>query len=326
MQNTDLTYEMIEQAGARISTYLNPTPLIQDRQLGEKLNCQIFYKPEMLQCTGSFKIRGALNKILSLSKKEQKRGILCSSSGNHGKACAYIGKQMNIRVVVVLPDDTPRDKVDGILSLGGEVQFGPRLYDERWKMVQQEAEKTGAVIVHGYEDYLVMAGQGTLAIEMLEEHPDLDTIVVPVGGGGLISGVAVAAKTIKPDIKIIGVQASASAAYVESFRAGYPIEIEHHDSIADGIGCRRPGENPYPLIMKYVDEFVAVEEIHIKQATKMVAAHAKVLAEPTACVGVAAMIGGQIKPSKDEQIGMVLTSGNWDIERLGEIYENIIIE
>ncbi len=320
MPNPNLTFSMVEQAAKLIAPYLTKTNLLQDNQLGLEHGCQIFYKPEMLQTTGSFKIRGAINKMLSLTSDERTRGIICSSSGNHGKACAYLGKMLQARVIVVLPDDTPHAKAAGIQELGGEVIFGPRLYNDRWNMVRTETEKNGYTIVHGYEDYLVMAGQGTIALEMLEEQPDLNTIIVPVGGGGLISGIAVAAKALNPHIRIIGVQAKASDAYVESFKAGHPVEVPCFESLADGIGCRRPGDNPYPIITEYVDEFIAVEESDIKKATKLVAEHTKVIAEPTACVGVAAMLSGQIITHKDEKIGFVLTSGNWDIDRLGQIY------
>lgn len=320
MPNENLTFAMIVDANNHIAPYLKHTQLLQDYTLGKAQNCQIYYKPEMLQTTGSFKIRGAINKILSLTDEERAKGIICSSSGNHGKSCAYIGKLLNIRVIVVLPDDTPHAKVMGITELGGEVIFGPRLYSERWQMVREETQKNGYTVVHGYEDYFVMAGQGTLAIEMLNDQPDLETIVVPVGGGGLISGIAVAAKSINSDIRIIGVQAKASDAYVESFKVGYPVEVPCFKSLADGIACRRPGDNPYPIIMEYVDELVSVEESDIKKATKLVAENTKVIAEPTACVGVAAMISGQISTHTDEKVGFVLTSGNWDIDRLGQIY------
>lgn len=321
MPDSNLTYSMIQDAAATIAPYLLPTQLICDHTLSTSYNCQVYYKPEMLQTTGSFKIRGAMNKILSLTDEEREKGILCSSSGNHGKACAYACKLLGgLPLTVVLPDDTPHAKADGITALGGQVLYGPRLYSERWKLVNEVQKEKGYTIVHGYEDYSVMAGQGTIAIEILFEEPDLDTIVVPVGGGGLIAGIAVAAKAIKPDIKIIGVQAKASDAYVESFRIGKPVEVPCFESIADGIGCRRPGKHPYPIIMEYVNDFVAVEEEDIVRATKLVAEHAKVIAEPTSCVGVAALLSGQIVPSRNEKIGFILTSGNWDIDKLGKIY------
>lgn len=328
MSYNDLTFEMIQNATQRINPHIIHTPLLKEYALSEELECDAFCKPEMLQRTGSFKIRGALNKILSLSPEQQKHGIICSSSGNHGKACAYICQKYHIPAVIVLPEDTPSEKTDAIRSYGAEVILGPRLYDDRWKMVKKEQKKHGYTIVHAYEDYEVMAGQGTIGLEIINDLPDskpLDTIVVPVGGGGLISGISTAVRTLSPSTKIIGVQAKASPGYAVSFKAKKPIETECFPTLADGITCRKPGIHPFPVILDKVDEIVTVEENDITDAVRLIAKSTKLIAEPTSSVVVAAVLGGQIKVQKDERICFVLTSGNWNIELLGKLYnkENV---
>lgn len=320
MEKTIISLQDIKDAAARIQPHIYRTPLLFENTLSEKLGCQVFLKPEMLQITNSFKLRGALNKMLQLSEENRKKGIICSSSGNHGKACAYLGKLTGTRIIVVLPEDTPAAKAEGIKELGGEVIYGPRLYQERWEMVRKEQEKHSYTLLHGYEDYDVMAGQGTLALEVLEDLPDIDTFIVPIGGGGLIAGLATAVKETNPHINVIGVQAKASDAYVKSRKAGHQVEAPCLPSLADGLSCRRPGINPYPIVEKYVDELLSVEEADIAMAVKMVAMESKLIAEPSSCVGIAALLGGEYQPKSDEKICFVMTSGNWDIDKLGELY------
>jgi threonine dehydratase len=322
MENNTVTLQDVQEAAKRIEKYIRHTPLLCEENMEKALQCKVYLKPEMLQVTGSFKMRGALNAIFSLTEEEREKGIICSSSGNHGKACALAGIMTKTHVVVVLPDDTPEAKIKGIEELGGEVILGPRMYSDRWKMVREIQAEKGYTIVHGYEDYKVMAGQGTLALEVLEDMSDIDTIVVPVGGGGLISGVATAAKALKPDIKIVGVQAKASDAYVESFQAGHPVEAPCFPSLADGLTCRRPGENPYPIIENLVDEFVAVSEEDIAKSVKLIAQEAKLIAEPSSCVGVAAVLGKELKVREDEKVCFILTSGNWNIDWIGMLLKD----
>lgn len=319
MEKEKLTIEMIKNAAERIRPYVRRTPLLREKTMDKVLHCRTWIKPEMLQISGAFKMRGAVNKLMSLTEEEKAKGIICSSSGNHGKACAMTGKMLGIRVIVVLPDDAPKVKIESIKQLGGEVILGPRLYQKRWDMVREEVAKHGYTIAHGYEDYEVMAGQGTLGLEILEDEPDIDTIMVPVGGGGLIAGVATAVKALKPGIKVVGVQAKASDAYVQSAKAGHPVEVECLPSIADGLTCRRPGINPYPIIQKYVDDFVSVDEESIREAVRLTASEAKLIAEPSSAVGIAALLSGEYKADPEEKVAFIATSGNWDIDRIGEI-------
>lgn len=321
-----LMLQDIIDAEKRIRPYIFRTPLLRTGNMDEDLKCRVYLKPEMLQVSGAFKMRGAVNALFSLTEEQRERGIICSSSGNHGKACALAGRMTGTHVVVVLPEDAPKAKADGIRALGGEVIFGPRLYSERWNMVKEEERKHGYTIVHGYEDYPVMAGQGTLGLEILEDLPYVDTILVPVGGGGLISGVAVAVKSLRPNVQIIGVQARASEGYVRSLHCGYPVEVEVGTSLADGLTCRRPGTNPFPIIQKYVDDCVSVSEDSIAEAVRLIADKASLIAEPSAAVGVAAILEGMYQPEREENVVLILTSGNWDMDKIGKILNHEHVE
>lgn len=318
MKKTSLTLQDIYEVKERIKPYIVHTPLLRARAMEDIFGCQVYLKPEMFQVSGAFKMRGALNRILLLSQEEKERGIICSSSGNHGKACATVGQMTGTRVVVVLPEDIQQKRREAIENLGAEVLLGAD-YRKRYQMVQEAVQKNGYTIVHPYEDYEVMAGQGTIGLEILEDLPEVDTIIVPVGGGGLIAGIATAVKEIRPNTKIIGVQSEASAPYVESFRVGHPVEVTSAPSLADGLTGAKPGINPYPIIEKYVDDLVSVTEADIRKAVKLVAEQAKLIAEPSSCVGIAAVLGGRYKARSDEKVCFVLTSGNWDIEAIGKI-------
>ena len=326
MEKTTVTLEDIQSAAKRIAPYVRRTPLLRQEAMGKLLGCDVYLKPEMLQVTGAFKLRGAMSKILSLTEEDRAKGIITSSSGNHGQACAFAGEKLGMHVTVLVPNDTPLIKVNNARRMGAEVILWDRSYDKRWAKVHEEVAEHGYTIVHPYEDPMVMAGQGTIALEIMEDLEDLDTIIVPIGGGGLISGISTAVKALKPSVRVIGVQASASAAYAESRKVGKPVEVPCLPTVADGLSCRRPGNNPYPIIEKNVDDIVAVEEKDILEATKMVAKEAKLVAEPSACVGIGAILGGKIKVRPDEKVAFVLTSGNWDIDMLGKVYNDIPVE
>ena len=319
MEKTGVTLNDVREAASRIRPHIRRTPLLRQENMDQAAGCALHLKPEMLQITGAFKLRGALSKILALSPEERGKGIITSSSGNHGQACAYAGRMLGIPVTVVLPEDTPSIKVENARAMGANIILWDRRYDERWKKVRREVADHGYAIVHAYEDFTVMAGQGTVALEILEDLPDVDAILVPVGGGGLISGIATAVKETVPRVRVIGVQAEASAAYCASRAAGKPVEVACLPTIADGLSCRRPGENPYPIVEKYVDELVAVDEESIRRAVRLLARNAKLVAEPSAGVGIAALLSGAVKTRPGEKVCAVLTSGNWDVDMIGKI-------
>ena len=321
-EKTCVTLQDVKEAAERIKPYIVRTPLLKGSDgLDEALGCKTYLKCENLQKTGAFKLRGACSKFFSLTQEEKDAGIITSSSGNHGKACAYLGKLIGCKSVVVLPDDSPMAKQNGIRALGAEVILADRLYDKRWAHVREQVAEHGYTIIHAYEDYTVMAGQGTIALEILEDLPDVDTIIVPVGGGGLISGVATAAKAINPNIKIVGVQPKAADAYVKSRKAGEPVETECYPTIADGITARRPGTNPWPIIQELVDEMVSVSEEALHEAIRLVTWEAKLYAEPSSVSGVAAVLSKEYVPAPDEKVAFIVTSGNWDLDLYGKILE-----
>ncbi len=319
MNKESLNIDDIKQAKERISPYINRTKLIHAETMDSILNCNVYLKPEMLQKTGAFKLRGALNTVFLLDEESRKKGIITSSSGNHGQACAYIGKMLNIPVTVVLPDDTPKIKVERTKKHGANIILEDRSYEKRWIRVNEEVEKHGYSVVHPYENFNVMAGQGTIGLEMLEDLPYLDKVVVPVGGGGLISGISTAIKEINPKIRVIGVEPAAAAPYFESRKQHKRVSVGNEPSIADGLTTREAGINPYPIIEKYVDDLIVVDEDSIKQAVKLVASEAKLFAEPSSCVGIAAVLSGKLEVSKEENVAFVLTAGNWDIDKIGKI-------
>lgn len=320
MEKNGLTLKDIYEAEKRIQPYTVRPPLLRPGTLDEVLGCEVYLKPEMLQVTGAFKMRGATNKILSLSEAERSKGIITSSSGNHGQACALAGRTIGIKVTVVLPEDAPQIKIKKVKAFGANVLLGPRNYKERMKIVREEREKHGYILVHAYEDFAVMAGQGTIALEILRDCPGIETILVPIGGGGLISGISTAIKEINPKIRVIGVESEKCAPYAESRKAGRRIEVEFLPTIADGLACREPGDNPYPIIEKYVDDIVTVDEEDIKTGMRLIATHAKLIAEPSSSVGIAALLSKRIKLRPDEKVCSVLTSGNWDIDMIGKIF------
>ena len=319
-----LTLDDIKKAKERISGYIRRTPLWEEGRLEEFVGCKLYLKPENLQLTVAFKIRGALNTALSLSKDELEKGIITSSSGNHAQACAYVGRMLGIHATVVIPEDAPKVKINNAKRMGAEVILWDRSYAKRWEKVYEEEKLHGYIPIHPYEEPRVMAGQGTIGLEILEDLPDVQTVVVPIGGGGLISGISTAIKETNPNLRVIGIQAAASCPYYASRMAGKPTPppFNGEETLADGISCTAVGKNPYPIIEKYVDEIVTVEEDSIKQAVKLIADKAKFIVEPTSAVVIAAFLEKKFKVDKDEKVCALLTSGNYDIDKLGKIYND----
>ncbi|MEA5084940.1 MAG: threonine/serine dehydratase [Lachnospiraceae bacterium] len=326
MEKTTVTLQDVQEAAERIQPYVRRTPLLREKNMDKRLGCEVYLKPEMLQITGAFKLRGALSKILSLTPDQLKNGIITSSSGNHAQACAYAGELLGVHTTVVIPEDAPSIKIENAKAMGAEVIVWHRNYDQRWKKVREEVAEHGYTIIHPYEDYTVMAGQGTIALEIMEELPSVDTVLVPIGGGGLISGISTFLKESKSNVRVVGVQAATSCAFYVSRQNGSPSEVPILPTVADGLSCRRPGENTYPIVEKYVDEIVIVEEEDIKEAVRFLARQAKLVAEPSACVGIAALMSGKVKTRPDEKVCSVLTSGNWDIDMIGKIFNNEPVE
>ncbi|MCA1451554.1 threonine/serine dehydratase, partial [Ensifer sp. IC3342] len=270
--------------------------------------------------TGAFKIRGALNKALSLSREEIANGIIATSSGNHAQGLAYAARMLGVKAILVLPVTTPKIKIENTKALGAEVILFDGDTAARWKRVYEIAEENKYAAVHAFEDPSVMAGQGTIGCEILRDLDDIDTVIVPVGGGGLISGIATAIKETKPSVRVIGAEPALTPKYFHSRINRERTSLPLKNTIADGLRISVPGQNPYPIIEKYVDEIVLVEDEHIIAGMRALAKDAKLIAEPAASIGVGALLAGAIDVKPDEKVCAVLSGGNWDLRDLAEIY------
>lgn len=281
----------------------------------------MYFKPECLQLTGSFKIRGASNKILTMTDEEKEKGIIASSSGNHALGVAYAAKMLGIKATLVLPTNAPQVKVDNAKKLGAEViqhGFGSI---ERYKKLYEIVDEKHYSVVHSFNDPMLIAGQGTVGYEIMQDLKDVDTVVVPLGGGGVLAGVATAVKSINPKCRVIGAEPERIPRYSESRKQGKPVTVELKDTLADGLMITTTGTNTYPLIEEYVDEIVPVPEYAIAKALNYIVYKAKVVVEPSAAIGVAALISGGFKVKPGEKVCFVLTGGNIDPKKLVDLTE-----
>lgn len=313
-----VNYEDVKMAKLRINKYIYHTPLEKSMNLSYE-GTNIYLKLENQQKMRCAKIRGALSKITSLTKEEKEKGIAAISSGNHGAAVSYASNLLGIEnVTIYVPTTTPKSKVEKIEYYGAEVVNIGKNYDEAHEMGLKEIEKSGKTFIDPCSDKIVLAGQGTIAIEILEENPDIDTIIVPVGGGGIITGISVAAKAINPDIKIIGLQTAACPAMVAALRDEIFYEMyETQDSICDAL-VGGVGYIPYKMAKTQIDDIIVVEEEDIADAVKHLILEEKIIAEPAGAIGV-----GAIKKNpeifKGKNVAVVLTGGNIDKELMLEL-------
>ncbi len=304
-----ITIRSIYEAQKRISPYIYQTPLLRLHNLDRYLGCQVYAKMESMQKTNSFKVRGALNALLTLPQDALARGIITASSGNHGKAIAYAAQQVGAKARVVVPDNAPKVKVQGIQSYGAEIIYS--VPSERFDLAKQLSEEHSWSFVSPFDDVAIMAGQGTAALEILEQLPDVDYLIVPIGGGGLISGVSVAVKETNPQIKVIGVEPTAVARYTRSLAAGHPVTMpKTAKSVADGLQTLAPGELNYPIVEKYVDEVVTVDEENILTATKLFLTEGKLLAEISSCITLGAFLQGAVSLRPTDKAVLFISGGN----------------
>ena len=300
--------------GAResLSPYIKCTPLLRSENLDEVLNCRVHFKPENLQVTGSFKARGAANKLLSLTKEEISRGVITASSGNHAQGVAYAGKILGINTTVILPEDVAEIKLEGCKSFGAEIIKHGKSSAERRARAEEIKNERGLTSIHSYDDLSVIAGQGTIGLEILDSLNDADCVVVPVGGGGLISGVAAAIKEKGAKTRIIGVETAAIPRYTVSLKEGKPATVMIQDTCADALKAVKAGVMNFELIKKYVDEIVTVEDNFIVKAFELIVINTKLLAEISSCIVVGAALNGKIKFNEDEKVVFLLSGGNID--------------
>ncbi len=317
--------EEVKKAKKRLEGVVKNSPYAYARELSPLAKSDVYIKKENLQITGSFKLRGAFNKVAALHEKGVK-GVIAASAGNHAQGVAYSAKYFGMNATIVMPEATPLTKINGVEAHGANVVLYGKNFDEAYAKSQELAHAKGYAFVHPFADDLVIAGQGTIALEMLEVTPDLDAIIVPVGGGGLISGVAAAAKAIKPDIKVYGIAASGAPAMKQSFEAKQPIDSVSVKTIADGIAVRDTSEKTLGYIIEYVDDMVLVDDEEIANAILFLLEKQKLVVEGAGATGVAALLHEKLPRLQNQKVGVVLSGGNIDVTMLSVIIEKGLLK
>lgn len=317
-----ITLQDVQAAKARLAPYIVRTPLLRIPALDEALGCEVYLKFEGFQVMGAFKIRGAMNKALSLTPEELAKGLVCASSGNHAQGVACAAKRLGTSAVIVMPTTAPAVKVDGVKSFGGEVELVGTLSSEREARAEQLQQEQGMVNIHPYADPYVAAGQGTMGLEILEDLPDVDAVAVPIGGGGMISGVSTAIKGLAPQVKTIGVEPAGAPRYSVSRAAGKPMELDKVDTIADGTRTDHANPGNFEMIQARVDELCTVEDEYIRKAMYLLMTKAKITVEPSGAMPVAAALAGKLPVEKGAKVAFVLSGGNVDPKLAAEILAN----
>lgn len=315
-----LTLEMIKVARQRMAGVAHFTPLDYSHTFSRLTGNNVYLKLENTQKTGSFKIRGAYNKVMSLSDEEKARGVIAASAGNHAQGVAYAAARAGLTSTIVMPEGAPISKIMAARGYGAQVILAGGGYDEAYHHALEIQETKGATFIHGFDDVEIMAGQGTIALELLEQLPELEAVLVPVGGGGLMAGIALAMKSLKPAVRIIGVQAAGAPAVYNSYRAHELIESSSTSTFADGIAIRRPGKITFDIIRRYVDDIVTVDDEEISGAILMLLEHSKLVVEGSGAVGLASLIYQKTSLTGVNAV-VVLSGGNIDVNILSIIIE-----
>lgn len=313
-----LTTDLINEARERITPRIHRTPVVTSRQFNEVAGKEVFFKCENLQRAGAFKIRGATNKIRSLSDEEKRRGIVAFSSGNHAQAVALAGREAGVRVLVAMPDDAPKAKVAATRDYGAEIIFYDRLSEDRQKFALDLAERERLVMVPPYDDYLILAGQATCGIELLEEVPDLDCLLAPCSGGGLFAGVATAARTINSRIRCFPVEPASADDTRQSFVKGERVGIPPPPTIADGLRVQIPGELTFPIVQQLAEDVLTVTDEEIIETLRFVLTRMKLLVETSGVTAAAAVMFKKL-PADVKRVGVVLSGGNIDPDLLAKL-------
>ena len=321
-----LEIEKIYKAKDRIKGTVLKTPFSYAPHLSEISDCEVYLKKENLQITGAFKIRGAYNKIASLNDDERRCGVVAASAGNHAQGVALSAKKFDIKAVIVMPESTPLTKINGVKHYGAEVVLHGANYDEAYAYAIELAKENSATFVHPFEDEEVIAGQGTVALDILDACKDLDAVVIPVGGGGLISGMALAIKSINPNIEVIGVSAKGAPALKKSFEQKKPICTKSVRTIADGIAVRDTSEVTLKYMLENVDRFVSVDDLEIANAILFLLENQKLVVEGAGSVGVAALMHNKLEHLKGKKVAIVLSGGNVDVTLLSVIIEKGLLK
>ncbi|MBM4263455.1 MAG: threonine ammonia-lyase [Deltaproteobacteria bacterium] len=320
-----VTFVDVEEARERIKERIYLSPFAYSETISRMSGNRVFFKLDNLQMTGSFKERGALNRLLTLNAEESRRGVIAASAGNHGMALAFHSQRLGINATIVMPKQAPLIKVSRVRHYGARALLHGADYDEAFAEAQRLSQAEGLTYIPAFNDPWVVAGQGTIGLELYEQNPDLDAVIVPVGGGGLIGGIALVLKTLKRDIRVIGVQAESVPSMRVALQSGAPVRVPPALTIADGIAVRRVGETPLALVKEFVDEIVTVSEGEIANAVLMLLEIEKTVAEGAAAVPLAALINKKVTLD-GKNVGLVISGGNIDMNLIARIIEKGLIQ
>jgi threonine dehydratase len=321
-----VTFDDVRAARERIAAHVHRTPVLSSRQIDERVGCRVVFKCETFQRVGAFKARGAFSRLTLLTPEERKRGVVAFSSGNHAQAVALAARELGVPATIVMPMDAPASKVAATRGYGARVILYDRLGGEdREAIARKFVEGDGATLVPPFDDNMIIAGQGTLGLELLEDAPDLEVIVTPCGGGGLLSGVSLAARGINPEIRLYGVEPEAGDDMQRSLAAGQPVSIPLPATIADALQTTRPADRTFAIVRELTEGIVTVSDLELRRAMAVLASRMKILVEPGGSAAFAALLHGKIPDVAGRKVGVVLSGGNVDLERFGSLVEGVEI-
>jgi threonine dehydratase len=315
----NLTLDDVRAAAGRLRDRVYRTPVITSQAYDDASGYTVFFKCENLQRAGAFKIRGALNKLLTLTDEERRRGVVAFSSGNHAQGVALAARLTGTSAVVCMPTDAPALKLEATRGYGAEVVLYDRQKDDREALARRIADETGRVVVPPFDDYAIMAGQGTAALELMEDVEELDVLVAPVGGGGLMAGCSTVARALRPDITIVGVETDTANDTYLSLRRGERVSIPPPPTIADGIRLTTPGALTFPILRENLADVALVSDAQVIEAVRFLALRVRIVVEPTGAVSAAAVLSGALPVARGARVGVVLSGGNIDPAMLIEI-------
>jgi threonine dehydratase len=316
----------IQAARRTLRDIITATPILPEERLGQELGARVFLKAENTQRSGSFKIRGAYNTISRLTAAERARGVIAHSAGNHAQGVALAAKLLGVPATIVMPERAPLTKVASTRRYGAEVLLHGATFDDAGALAREIQRERDMTFVHAFNDERVIAGQGTLGLEIVESLPELGLLVVPIGGGGMISGIAIAVRGLMPDVRIVGVQAAGCASIPQSLAAGEPIVAPSARTIADGIAVKRPGDLTLPIIRALVDDVVTVDDDAIARRIAYLVQYARQVVEGAGAAGVAALLSGAVKPRSGETVCVVMGGGNIDGNLLARVIEQVLVK
>jgi threonine dehydratase len=320
-----LSFVDVEEARERIRDQIYLSPLSYSEAISQMSSSKVFFKLDNLQMTGSFKERGALNRLLTLTQAETERGVIAASAGNHGMAVAFHSRRLNVESTIVMPVHAPLIKVGRVGLYGAQTLLHGADYDEAFNEAQRLSQEKGLTFLHAFNDPIIIAGQGTIGLELYEQNPDLDAVLVPVGGGGLIAGIALVLKVLNPRIRIIGIQAETIPSMKAALERGAPMTLAPATTIADGIAVRKVGETALELVKQHVDEIVTVTEGEIANAVLLLLEIEKTVAEGAAAAPLAALINKKVALT-DKNVALIVSGGNIDVNLISRIIEKGLIQ